>query len=74
MLVLGRKINQSLDLIDKRTGELIARVTYADDRGPGQIAMGVDAEPQILVLRSELTAPRARGNGEYRSQVGRYPS
>lgn len=74
MLVLGRKINQSLDLIDKASGVLIARITYTEDRGPDQIAVGVDAVPEILVLRSELTAPRVRPHGEYRSQVGRHSS
>ena len=76
MLVLGRKVNQSLDLFDRKTGELIARITFCDTRGSDQIGLGVEARKEVLVLRSELSQPRVRTDeqAQYRSEMGKYPS
>jgi sRNA-binding carbon storage regulator CsrA len=57
MLVLGRKINQSVDLFDRKTGHHIARVVITDDRGSMGIGVGIDAGRDVVVLRSELVAP-----------------
>lgn len=57
MLVLGRKVNQSVDLFDRKTGEHIARIVITEDRGVMGIGLGVDAGKGVVVLRSELVTP-----------------
>lgn len=64
MLVLGRKLNQSVDLFDERTGKHIARITVLDDRG-SDVSIGVDAIPNIRILRTELLKPRLSGSVAY---------
>jgi sRNA-binding carbon storage regulator CsrA len=57
MLVLGRKVNQSVDLFDRKSGEHIARIVITDDRGVMGIGLGIEAGRSVVVLRSELITP-----------------
>lgn len=52
MLVLTRKLNQSIVLTDKRTGQKV-EVFLVEVRGD-QVRLGFDAPPHIVVDRSEI--------------------
>lgn len=64
MLVLGRKMGQSIDLFDERTGNHIARITVVDER-TSDIRIGVDAVSNVKILRTELLKPRLSGSTAY---------
>ena len=52
MLVLTRKLHQSIQLLDRETGlEISVRVT---DIGQGQVGLGIDAPQNVLIVRSEI--------------------
>lgn len=52
MLVLSRKIMQSVHLIDKETGKTLAKVQLV---GTGKMTrLGFEAEDSVIILREEL--------------------
>ena len=53
MLVLTRERDECIALIDRRTGEQVARVTVAELRG-GKVKLGFEAPEHINVVRTEL--------------------
>ena len=50
MLVLSRKVGESIFINES------IRVTVVGSRG-GQIRLGIEAPPEVIVLREELTMP-----------------
>jgi carbon storage regulator CsrA len=54
MLVLSRKEGETIVLKDQNGGEL---ATIRFNKATGTIKVGIDAPPQVIILRGELDAP-----------------
>jgi carbon storage regulator CsrA len=52
-LALGRRIGESIDLTDSRTGEWIATITVTKIAG-GQCRLAFDCPDHVRILRAEL--------------------
>ncbi len=66
MLILSRKLNESIIVRHRGTGEVIATVTVAG-MPDGQVKLGFDAGLEIEILRSELLDRYPRGSHEQKS-------
>ena len=55
MLVLTRKSGEGITLTDKRTGEVLAKVSVIFTR-PGEAQLGFEAPPHVHILRDEVAA------------------
>jgi carbon storage regulator CsrA len=64
MLVLSRKVGETI-VIDKNI-----EVTVADIKG-NKVRLGINAPPEVRVLREELTDKRAAGRDEFHEKVYR---
>jgi carbon storage regulator len=66
MLVLTRKVGESIIISDS------IRVTVVQSSNSGRIRLGIEAPPEVIVLREELTnfcsseLPGKNGNAEAR--------
>jgi carbon storage regulator CsrA len=56
MLVLSRKRGEIVDMI--LDGVVIATVTFLDQKG-GDVRLGFEARPEVVILRRELDRRRA---------------
>ena len=54
MLVLSRKQNETIQIIDSTTGTVVAEVTVVQIRGTS-VRLGLTADTRFRVLRKELT-------------------
>ena len=54
-LALGRRIGESIDLHDSRTGEWIATITVTKIAG-GQCRLAFDCPDHVRILRTELAS------------------
>lgn len=62
MLVLGRKVDGAVEIIDTETGQCVCRVVVTSiDRG--KVKLGFDADRRYKISRSELIS-RREGNNE----------
>jgi len=57
MLVMSRKANESLFLVDAKTNQVIAKLTVLRSERRGT-RIGVEAEETVLILREELMAEK----------------
>lgn len=55
MLVLGRKVNEEIVIIDSGSGTVIAVVTVTKIKG-GKVRLGIEAPKNIKIMRGELAA------------------
>ena len=53
MLVLSRKVGESILISES------IRITVVQAAKNGRIRLGIDAPPEVIVLREELTMPRS---------------
>ena len=53
MLVLSRREDQSLSIIETATGEKIATIHVMKTRS-GRVRLGIDAKDSLLILRGEI--------------------
>lgn len=53
MLVLSRKKHETVRLIDRATGQLIAVIEQLELKGQAS-RIGIHAGPEVLVLRGEI--------------------
>lgn len=62
MLILTRKQGESIDLVDKRSGEIIASVMVLAFLPNGIVRLGFDADSNINIIRDDMIKEKESGN------------
>lgn len=63
MLVLTRKINESVDLIDNRTGQRIGTVIILGMASNDTVRVGFDCPSHVRIERDNIKRRRSDGDG-----------
>jgi carbon storage regulator CsrA len=67
MLILTRRINESVDLIDKRSGERVGTVTILGSAQNGVFRVGFDCPAHVKIERDNIK--RREGDGTSKDEV-----
>lgn len=72
MLMLSRKLRESITLIDKATNRTIATIQYAENKGREIVRFAIDAPDDVMILRTELL-DKAEDRYQERRERGERP-
>lgn len=67
MLILTRKVSESVDLIDKRSNERLGTIRILGQAANGDVRIGFDCPSHVMIERDDM---KRRNNGDEKSDGG----